>query len=371
MKLTIERAPLLKALDAARRISEARSTIPILSNILLATDNGKLRIEATDLDIEMRISIDADIDATGALTVSSATLHDLVRKLADKSVVTLEQDDAVMHLRSGRTRARLSTLPSVDWPSAIAPDEWAATFFLPAGKLASMLSKTAFAISNEETRYYLNGTFMHFIAVEGRLLLRMVTTDGHRLARIEMEAPAGAETMPGIIIPKKAGAEIEKLSIGFKGDAILSVSQGRLRVELGDIALSTKLIDGTFPDYNRVIPQWGSKVATLERTVFASAADRVSTVASERGRAVKLSFGNEQLTLSVTDANVGEARDELDAIYDADPMEIGFNSRYLADALSVVEGDTVCICLADPGSPALLKSATQEDLLIVLMPMRV
>lgn len=371
MKLTIERSPILKALDAAKRISASMTTIPILSNILLATDGGRLRIEATDLDIELRIAVDADVSATGTLTVSSATLHDLVRKLPDKAAITLEQDGNALHVRSGRTRAKLATLPSEDWPGTMAPDEWPATFAIPADRLAAMLARTAFAISTEETRYYLNGTFAHFLEKDGRRLLRMVTTDGHRLARVETEAPDGADKLPPIIVPRKAGVEIEKLAREFKGDAILSVSPTKLRAEIGDVALSTKLIDGAFPDYGRVIPRDNSKIATVDRAAFASAADRVSTISSERGRAVKLSFAYDCLRLSVVNPDMGEARDELDASYDADPIDIGFNARYLADALQAVEGESVRVSLSDAGSPALLKSTTRDDLLVVLMPMRV
>ncbi|ATQ67789.1 MULTISPECIES: DNA polymerase III subunit beta [Methylosinus] len=371
MKLTIDRAPLLKALETTRRIAEQRTTIPILSHALLETDHGRLCIRATDLDIETRILLDAEIAETGALAVSAAVLHDLTRKLPEKAQITLEgQEAGQLQMRSGRSRFKLSTLPADTFPDTT-EHGFSADFALPAATLARMLGKTAFAISTEETRYYLNGVFFHHMEDDGRALLRMVATDGHRLSRIETEAPAGAAAMPGVIVPRKACAEIERLLKGQEAEARLAVSANKLRFSLGDVTLSTKLIDGTFPDYARVIPQGNDKRATLDRTAMAAAADRVSTIHSERGRAVKLSFDASALTLSVTNPDMGEARDEMEADYDSSPIEIGFNSRYLAEALQVLEGDSAVIRLADPGAPTLFQSATQPDLLIVLMPMRV
>jgi DNA polymerase-3 subunit beta len=372
MKLTIDRAPLLKALDAVRRIAGQRTTIPILSHLRLATENGRLTIEATDLDIEMRILVDAAVQQTGALVAPAATLHDLLRKLPEKASLALEQaEPGAILLRSGRTRAKLPTLPTDDWPSAMAPESWTASFRLSGERLATMLARTAFATSNEETRYYLNGTFTHHVHEGGRDLLRMVTTDGHRLARFQIEAPEGAAGMPGVIVPRKAGVEIERLTKGVKEDVAISVSSYKLRVEIGDVTISTKLIDGTFPDYTRVIPQGNDKRATLCRADLAAAADRVSTISSERGRAVKLSFAPDLLTLSVTNSDMGTAVDEVEAAYDGPPLDIGFNSRYLAELLTSFDGDTVRVSLADPGAPTVFQSTQSEELLVVLMPMRV
>jgi DNA polymerase-3 subunit beta len=370
VKLTVNRSTLLSALEPARRVSEARSTIPILLNVLLAVENGKLRVEATDLDMVLSVAVAADVEKAGSVTAPVRTLYDLVRKLPDGASIALEHLDDLLSIRSGRTRAKIATLPAHDWPDVVNDDNWAARFSLSPDSLAGMLARTEFAISSEEARYYLNGVYLHCVEIDGRRLLRMVATDGHRLARIETAAPEGSADMPAVIIPRKAVAEIEKLCKGVTDDVTIALSQNKMRVDIGDIRLSTKLIDGTYPDYSRVIPANNTKVATLNRATFAAAADRVSTIATERGRAVKLAFDEGRLVLTVTGGDQNSAVEEIEADYACPPIEIGFNSRYLADILSTLEGDDVLVSMSDPGSPALLQSTASDELLIVLMPMR-
>lgn len=372
MKLTLDRAPLTKALETIRRIAPGRATIPIIANVLLDAVAGRLTLRATDLDIEAQTSVEADVATAGALTVSAATLHDLVRKLPDKAQVALEAQDngARLSVRSGRSRFQLQALPASDWPDVPDPD-YHNSFSLPAKTLAHMFAKTAFAISTEETRYYLNGVFFHSDDTEGGPVLRMVATDGHRLACIEAPRPDGAAGMPGVIVPRKACIEIERLLKGAEGDVGVKLGANRIRLDIGGVTLVSKLIDGTFPDYKRVIPANNDKRATLDRDALASAADRVATISSERGRAVKLSFERGQLVLSVVNPDMGEAREELEADYDSTPLEIGFNSRYLAEALAAIDGDRVAVKLFDAGSPTLLQGETSNDLLVVLMPMRI
>jgi DNA polymerase-3 subunit beta len=370
VKLTVNRPALLKALEPARRVSASKSTIPILSNILLAVEDGKLRIEATDLDMVLSVAVAADVETAGSVTVPVGTLYDLVRKLPDGASIVLEASEGMLSLRSGRTRAKIATLPAEDWPDVIKDDNWRARFSMSPDSLAGMLARTEFAISSDETRYYLNGAFMHCIEIEGRRMLRMVTTDGHRLARIETPAPDGTADMPAVIVPRKAGAEIGKLCKGAS-EITIALSQNKMRVDIGDVRLSTKLIDGTYPDYSRVIPANNDKRATLNRAAFASAADRVSVVATERGRAVRLTFDPGRLVLSVTSADQNSAVEEIEATYDGPPIEIGFKSRYLADILQTIEGGDVRVSMSDAGSPALLQSTASDALLIVLMPMRI
>jgi DNA polymerase-3 subunit beta len=370
VKLTVNRSALLKALEPARRVSEARSTIPILLNVLLAVENGKLRIEASDLDMVLSVAVEAQVERAGSLTAPVRTLYDLVRKLPDGASIALEASDGMLQVRSGRTRAKIATLPAGDWPEVIKDDNWLARFSMSPDVFSGMLARTEFAISSEETRYYLNGAFLHCVELEGRRVLRMVTTDGHRLARIETAAPEGIAEMPAVIVPRKAGAEIEKLCKGAS-EITIALSSNKMRVDIGDVRLSSKLIDGTYPDYSRVIPENGTKIAVVNRAAFAAAADRVSVVSTERGRAVKLAFDPGRLVLSVTASDQNSAVEEIEANYDGPPIEIGFNSRYLADILQTIEGGEVRVSMSDAGSPALLQSTASNDLLIVLMPMRI
>jgi DNA polymerase III subunit beta len=371
MKLALHRADLVKALDFVARTVERRSTIPILSNVRLEASAGALCLAATDLDAEATSIVAAEVEAPGALTVSAARLHDIARKLDDKANVALAADKDALTLKSGRARFTLQTLPVADWPD-LNPGDLPHGFELPAADLARALQKCAFAISNEETRYYLNGVFLHTVDVEGEKKLRFVSTDGHRLARFEREAPAGSESIPGVIIPRKAVNEIVKLASADKtATARIALSNSKIRIEIGSSKLLSKLIDGSFPDYARVIPTSNDKKAELDREAFASAVDRVSTIASERGRAIKLEFKPDALTLSVTNAETGSASEEQEIDYAAAPVEIGFNAAYLREILGNFEGDRVEVAMNDSGSPTILTSPHNPGLLAVLMPMRV
>lgn len=371
MKLTLDRAALLKALDPASRVVERRNTIPILANLRLAAAGETLTVTATDLDIELRAPCPAQVETAGALTAPAARLHDIVRKLPDGAQIALEAtSDSMMTLKSGRSRFQINTLPESDF-SDITAGEMGWSFTIAASALAGMIGATQFAISTEETRYYLNGIYLHAGEGEDGPLLTAVATDGHRLARIHRLLPEGAAGMPGIIVPRKAVAEIGRLVDKLKGDIIIGLSATKIRVEAEGIIFTSKLIDGTFPDYQRVIPTGNDKLATLNAKLLAGAAERVATISGERGRAVKLSFADQQLTLSVTNPDAGEAREEIDADYDGPPIDIGFNARYLADVLGTLAGDSVLMKLADPGSPTILQTREGSELLTVLMPMRV
>jgi DNA polymerase-3 subunit beta len=372
MKVTLERAALLKSLGHVHRVVERRNTIPILSNVLLQAEDRSLRLKATDLDLEVQESIPADVGQNGATTVPAHVLYDIVRKLPEGSQVSLEATGEAGQLlvRSGRSRFNLQSLPESDFPD-LAAGELTHKFTLVAGDLKKLIDKTQFAISNEETRYYLNGIFMHTTDVEGHAMLRVVATDGHRLARVETPAPAGAVGMPGIIVPRKAVAEVQKLIEDAGQDVTIELSPAKARFTFGDVVLTSKLIDGTFPDYMRVIPSGNDKQLVVERAPFAAAVDRVSTISSERGRAVKLSLADGKLTLSVTNPDSGSATEELEVDYDAAPLDIGFNARYLLDIAAQLDSDTALFKLADPGSPTLVQDREGAAALYVLMPMRV
>ena len=372
MKVTLERAALLKALGHVYRIVERRNTIPILANVLIEADKDGLLIKGTDLSVETTDRAPAEVARAGATTVAAHVLFDIVGKLPDGAQVSLEADGdaSKLTLRSGRSRFTLQCLPATDFPT-LSAGEMGHRFELDAAELGRLIDKTQFAISTEETRYYLNGIYVHVVESGGASMLRAVATDGHRLARVETPAPKGAAGMPAVIVPRKAIAEVRKLVADAEGTVTIEVSPTKARFIVGPAALTTKLIDGTYPDYARVIPQGNDKRLTVEKTTFKDAVDRVSTVSSDRGRAVKLAVADGKMTLSVNNPDSGSATEEIEVDYDAAPIEIGFNSRYLLDIAGQIDGDTALVRLADPGSPTLFQDRDGSTALFVLMPMRV
>ena len=372
MNITLERAALVKALAHVHRVVERRNTIPILSNVLIEANGGAVTFKATDLDIEITEVAPADVTQAGGATAPAHTLYEIVRKIPDGAQVSLEMtgETSQMLLRSGRSRFNLQCLPQADFPDLSTAD-LTHSFSLAASDLKRLIEKTQFAISTEETRYYLNGIFIHTVEVEGRNVLRAVATDGHRLARVEIPAPAGAAGMPGVIVPRKAVAEILKLVEDAGEEVKVELSTVKARFTFGAVVLTTKLIDGTFPDYQRVIPTGNDKRLTLEKKSFQEAVDRVSTISSERGRAVKLSIADGRVTLSVNNPDSGSATEEVEVDYDAAPLDIGFNARYLLDIAQQLDSDTALFKLADAGSPTLVQDRDGANALYVLMPMRV
>jgi DNA polymerase-3 subunit beta len=372
MKVTVERAQLLKSLSHVHRVVERRNTIPILANVLIRAERAKLGLKATDLDLEVNETIAADVSPGGSATVPAHMIYDIVRKLPEGAQVVLEAtgDRAVMTIRAGRSRFTLQTLPESDFPDLNAGD-MTHSFSLPAADLKRMIDKTQFAISTEETRYYLNGIYLHAAASGKTEMLRAVATDGHRLAQYEIALPKGAKGMPGVIVPRKTVGEVRRLIDDNDGEVAIELSQSKIRFTLADVVLTSKLIDGTFPDYGRVIPLNNDKELKVDKKEFEAAVDRVSTVASERGRAVKLALSGGKLTLSVTNPDSGSATEEIEVDYDSDALDIGFNSRYLLDIAQQIEGETALLKLADPGSPTLIQDKDAKGALYVLMPMRV
>jgi DNA polymerase-3 subunit beta len=372
MKVTVERAELLKSLGHVHRVVERRNTIPILANVLIKAERGKLSLKATDLDLEVVDSVAAEVSPGGATTVPAHMFYEIVRKLPEGAQIVIEGagDRAVLSLRAGRSRFTLQTLPESDFPD-LAIGEMTHSFKLAAADLKRLIDKTQFAISTEETRYYLNGIYLHTAGTAKAATLRAVATDGHRLAQVELPLPQGAAGMPGIIVPRKTVGEVQRLIETGEGEVTIELSAGKIRFSIGDVLLTSKLIDGTFPDYARVIPTSNDKILIVDKKDFEAAVDRVSTVSSERGRAVKLSLTSGRLMLSVTNPDSGSATEELEVEYQADPLDIGFNSRYLLDIAAQIEGEVAVLKLADPGSPTLIQDKDNKGALYVLMPMRV
>jgi DNA polymerase-3 subunit beta len=370
MRVTIERSAFLKALNHVQSVVERRNTIPILSNVLIQAAGGKVRLTATDLDIEIVEQVAANVAREGSTTVPAHMLYDIVRKLPDGAQLELDQtgEQGRVGVFAGRSRFSLQALPYEDFPD-LAAGEFGNSFSLPVADLRGLIEKTRFAISTEETRYYLNGIYLH--DVPAGPYLRAVATDGHRLAQAQIARPEGAAGMPGVIVPRKTVLEVVKLAEGGDGEVEVSLSSTKIRFVVGDLILTSKLIDGTFPDYERVIPRHNDKQLDVDTALFASAVDRVSTISMEKGRAVKLNISPSKVTLSVNNPDSGSAEEEIAATYTGDPIDIGFNARYLLDVTGQVKSDSISFKLADAGSPTVVRDPGDDQALYVLMPMRV
>jgi DNA polymerase-3 subunit beta len=377
MKITIERAALLKALGHIQSVVERRNTIPILSNVLLEAapakgGGGRLSLTATDMDVAFVEIVSAEIAKAGATTVQAHTLYEIVRKLPEGSQVGLEwlSEKGQVALRAGRSSFSLAALPADDFPK-MAAGELPHAFEIGAGDLKNLIDKTRFAISTEETRYYLNGIYLHAAISNDVKVLRAVATDGHRLARIEMPLPEGAENIPGVILPRKTVMELRKLIDEAQGAVQVTLSDTRVRFAFGEAVLVSKLIDGAFPDYERVIPSGNDKAMEVDRRLFAAAVDRVATISTEKSRAVKLALSKNLLTLTANSPDAGTASEEIEIAYQGAALEIGFNARYLLDIAEQLEGENAAFKMADAASPTILGDSADASALYVLMPMRV
>jgi DNA polymerase-3 subunit beta len=372
MKITVERAALLKATSRAQGVVERRTTIPILSNVLIEAEGAAVTLRATDLDIEILETIPAMVERAGATTVPAHTLHEIARKLPDGATVLLSHDSNAgrLDVSAGRARFTLPTLPREDFP-VMASSEYEASYTAPVTVLRRLLEKASFAISTEETRYYLNGIYLHGVEVDGEARLRAVATDGHRLACIDAPAPDGAAGAPDVIVPRKTVAEVRRLMEDDEGEISVSVSPTKIRFAIPELSLTSKVIDGTFPDYTRVIPQNNTRRMTVDPKEFASAVDRVATVSAERSRAVKLSLAEDSVTFTVNSPDSGSATDELTVSYADEPMEIGFNARYLQEIAGQIDRDNAVFLFADSGAPTLVQEGDDQSARYVVMPMRV
>ncbi len=372
MKISIERAALLRAISQAQSVVERRNTIPILANVLIEAEGAALSFRATDLDIEVVDTAPATVDRPGATTVNAVMFHEIVRKLPDGALVSLVDDSAAARLtiRAGRSHFTLATLPREDFPVMTAT-EYAVEFAVPAPVLKRLFEKSRFAISTEETRYYLNGVYMHVAETDGGRVLRCVATDGHRLARIDAALPDGAEGMPGVIVPRKAVGELRKLLDDADATIQVAVSETKVRFTTVDIALTSKVIDGTFPDYSRVIPQNNSRRLEVDAAEFAKAVDRVATVSSERSRAVKMAMDDDRLVLSVNAPDSGAAEEEIGVSYNAEKLEIGFNAKYLLEIAGQVDRENAVFLFNSSGDPTLMREGDDTSAIYVVMPMRV
>jgi len=374
MRLSIERSEADNELNHVQSVVERRNTIPILSNVLLSAQGDSLKLTATDLDIEISESAPAEVERAGQTTAPANYLYDFVRKLPDGAAVKFDVsgDDPRLFISAGKSRLHLPILPAGDFPS-MPSDGFETRFEVEPTELSRLIDKTRFAISTEETRYYLNGIFFHTVAENGSgsAMLRAVATDGHRLALADSAAPKGAQGMPGVIVPRKTINELKRLLDDAADMVEIAVSPQKIRFALGDAVLTSKLIDGSFPEYARVIPKGNAKKLKVSNKAFSEAVDRVATVSAERSRSVRLALEKDKVTLTVNNPDAGVATEDLAADYRDDGMEIGFNARYLLDVAQQIEGEEAVFELADSGSPTLVRDEADEKALYVLMPLRV
>jgi len=372
MKLTIERSVLLRSLSHVQSVVERRNTIPILSNVRIDADSkSNVRFTATDMDIAIVESADASVGKEGSVTVPAHMLYDIARKLQDGAEVqiTAKSGNEKLMLESGRFAMTVSCLPVEDFP-IMADGDLPFNFTIAASDLRRLLLKTRFAISQEETRYYLNGIYLH-ASSEGTPCLRAVATDGHRLASVDVSMPDGSKDMPGVIIPRKVVGEVLKLIEENEADISIALSETKVRFAVGNVTLTSKLIDGSFPDYARVIPSGNDRPLSVDRRSFMKAVDLVSTVSTEKSRAVKLSLKEGKVLVSAVSPDSGSAEEEVDATFSGDGFDIGFNARYVLDMADQVEGDSIEFVLSDSASPTLVRDPEDSDSVFVIMPMRV
>jgi DNA polymerase-3 subunit beta len=378
MKIKVERSALMKALSHVQNVVERRNTIPILANVLIRAKEGALSLAATDMEIAALEQVAAEVVRNGATTAPAATLYEIVRKLPEGAVIELDHPggDSQLALRAGRYATSLVCLPVEDFP-ALQEGTLPHRFQLKAGVLRDLVDRTRFAISTEETRYYLNGIYLHVAESEGAPVLRAVATDGHRLARVEEDLPDGAAGMPGVIVPRKAVLELRKLLDDVPGQDLVEIalSDTKIRFQFGTVTLTSKLIDGTFPDYDRVIPRDNDKLLRIAKKDFAEAVDRVAAISSERSRPVKMAIAKQGMTLSAASPEQGTAEEQIDADrleYDAGPMEIGFQARYLRDITDqMADSVRVEFKFHDGAAPTLIRAEGDPRAVYVLMPMRV
>jgi DNA polymerase-3 subunit beta len=373
MKFTASVSALTAALGHVQRVVERRNTIPVLANVLLRANSGALTLQATDLDIQVTNELAVDVEKAGATTVPAHLLYDILRKMPAEAEASFEvADGAALAIKSGRSRFKLNVLPIEDFPD-LTEGDYQTTFAMKATALLDLIDDVAFAISTEETRYYLNGIYLHHVMMGNRPVMRVVSTDGHRLAQSQIDAPMGGEKFTGVIVPRKTAGEMQKILSGAKkeDEITIQISNTKVRFSYGSTVLVSKLIDGTFPDYARVIPQGNDKRLVLDCAAFRASVDRVGAVSSERGRGIKLEAKDNRVIFSVNSPDSGSATDEIEGKYDSDPIEIGFNSKYLLDMAAQLKGESVHFMFADPGSPTLIRGDGSEDRLFVLMPMRV
>ena len=377
MKLSIEHDALLNTLTRVRSVVSARIQIPILGHVLLQADNDRLQIRSTDLDMEVIASVPANIETAGATTVSAGTFFDVVRKLPKDYQISLSvtpNPDGLeyMEIKSGRSNFSLTTLSQDEFP-LMASEEYETNFTMPLSLLQHMFNKVKHAISVDETRMYLLGIWMHLADSEsdGRKVLRCVSTDGHQLGCIDTDLPANAANMPGVIVPRKTVTELLRLQEQEDTEIRISVMETKVRFATEDFTLTSKVIDGNFPDYRRVIPKDNNHKMKVNAADLAAAAERAATVSDEKSRIIELHLKTDSLKLLVNANNNNRANEELAVAYNGEPMKTGYNVQYLLAVLSQMKSDSATFSLKTGIDPVVIHEDDDPNVLHVIMPVRV
>ncbi len=367
MRFTITRQDLLKALSHVAPIAEKKSTIPILSNLKIEANN-ELTFTATNTDIEIVEKVPSQISEEGKTTLPAHILYDIARKLPDEEV-SFSTQETQMIITAGRAKFSLPMLPADDFPMmAGAPLQF--KFNITPDDLIALIDKTKFAVSNEETRYYLNGIYLHTVENEGQNILRSAATDGGRLALYDVPAPEGSKGMPSVIVPKQVIGELRKLLDDADKDVVVEVSETKTRFSFENAIMTSKLIDGKYPNYLAVIPKGNDKTLTLKTAEFKEAVDRISSVSVDKFKAVKMIISKNSLTLTASTPEAGTGTEEVGANYDGDTIEILFAYRKLLDMANQIETEEMEFKLSNGTSPAIMKEKDNDHFLYVVMPLR-
>ena len=371
MKFSIEKNNFYKSISHVQNIVERKSTLPILANLLIEAKDNSLILSATDMDISIKDSLDCNIIEEGSTTVSAHTLYEIVRKLPDNSEIEIISNDGkIMSLRSGKSKFSLGCLPKEDFP-IIEIGDLENEISLNSKTLLKLIEKTRFAISNEETRYFLNGIYFHNQQNQDLSTLSVVATDGHRLAKMDYDLKEKIKEFPGIIIPKKTINEVYKLLSDLDDTTKINLNSNKIVFFIGSTILISKLIDGNFPDYKKVIPKDNTNKLTVNRNEFSLAIDRVSTIVSEKSPVIKFKLMNNLMNLSSVNSESGTATEDLNIDYSGDDIEIGFNSKYILEMINNLEDQNIILNFKDSSSPVTAIEESNPNLVYVLMPMRV
>lgn len=364
MKLTVEREKLLAPLQAVIGVVERRQTMPVLANVLLGVSDGRLSITATDLEVELVAATDVSVQQPGDITVPGRKFLDILRALPEKSAVSLGAEGEKVVIKAARSRFSLSTLPAAEFP-VIDDINSQQTVEIPRKELARLLEKTHFSMAQQDVRYYLNGMLLE---IDGQTL-RAVATDGHRLALCETVLEHKATAAQQVIIPRKGVLELQRI-LTAEGNAAVAIGTNHVRAQIGDVRFTSKLIDGRFPEYSRVIPASPAFAIKADRDTLRQALQRTAILSNEKYRGIRISVKKSALTVQAHNPEQEEAEEEIEVNYDGADLEVGFNVNYLLDALAAIDGQEVELGLTDSNSSCLIRSPGAAGTRYVVMPMR-
>ena len=375
MKLQLSKSNFVKSLSFVQNIVESKTTIPILANVLLEAKQGRLNLSATDMDITIfdKIKIN-NIESEGSTSVPAQILYNVIKELPDDHPIDLsyDQNNKKLHLMSFKSKFVFSCLSKDEFPIS-STETFKTSFNLEPDILKEIIDKTYFASSNEETRYYLNGLYIHTTSLNNKNYLRVVATDGHRLAQYQISSPLTiTKSNFGVIVPKKLIFELRKLIDDVKENVKIDLSERKIRFSFNETIIVSKLIDGKFPDYEKVIPKNASNTFSINRKKFLESINRISTISSEKSKAIKLNLNKNKITISANNVEEGgSGAEEINIKYNGPSLDIGFNSGYLKEIINQFTLEEITILFSDATAPTIIKDSSKAEALYVLMPMRV